>query len=189
MKRTPILIAATLVLSACSNGRMNLPFIPDRSAGPVGPLAAPSPATETYLRAAGEGDLFEITSSQLALQRTQNPEVRAFATMMIDHHTTGTNTLLTAAGRAGVAPPPVVLGPGKQALIEELGGAVGFEFDRVYVQQQLAAHNEALALLAGYAAAGDTPSVRTAAGKLAPVVQRHLSELAGLQSRTGAPAR
>ncbi|MDP8917152.1 MAG: DUF4142 domain-containing protein [Pseudomonadota bacterium] len=185
MKRRLLFIASTLVLSACSNlGLPNpLPFGRDRA--PVGPLSAPSPATDAYLRAAGESDLYEITSSQLALQRTQDPRIRRFATRVIAHHTSTTNALLKAAAAAGAAPPPVVLGPAKRAMIDELNGQAGWGFDRLYLQQQATAHEEALAVHAGYAASGDTPPVRAAAAAAVPVVQRHLGEVRAMRFGMG----
>lgn len=185
MKRALTTVAATLILSACAGGPRlvpNLGFM-RRDAAP-GPTASPTPTTEAYLRAAGESDLYEVTSSQIALQRTQNPDVRGFALRMIDHHTMTTNTLLTAAATAQVAPPPAVLGR-MRPMIEQLNGQVGFNFDRLYVQQQLIAHQEALALHSTYARSGDTPQLRAAAAATVPVVQRHLDQIQGLQARVG----
>jgi putative membrane protein len=110
MKRVLVFVASTLVLSACSKVNLPNPFNRGADRLAVGPLAPPTPVTDAYLRAAGESDLYEVTSSQLAIQRTQNPDVRRFATRMIDHHTGTTNALLAAARKAGIAPPPIVLG-------------------------------------------------------------------------------
>src|SRR3712207_8417473 len=45
-----------------------------------------------YVRMAAASDLFEIQSSQLALQNAQRPEVRQFAQMLITHHTQTTRS-------------------------------------------------------------------------------------------------
>ena len=48
------------------------------------------------------------------------------------------------------------------------------DFDKAYVASQVDAHNEALALMKAYAASGDAPTLKAAAGEIAPVVTDHL---------------
>ena len=180
MKRLLLAAAAALSLTGCSY----LPG-PFGDARVVAAPTAPSSETEAYLRAAGESDIYEITSSQLALQRTQNPDVRAYAAMLIDHHTGTTNLTLAAAQRGGVAPPPVVLGPARRALIDQLNAVAGSAFDRLYIAQQVPAHEEALALHGAYARTGDVPPLRKSAGAAVPVVTRHLEQARALQARLG----
>lgn len=175
----------SLALAACSAfglDRLGLGGRSDPAASMSGPGSVQAGA---YVRAAGESDVFEITSSQLALQRTQDPDVRAFATMMIDHHTKTTNRLLAATRTAGMTPPPAVLSPPKRGLIEQLNSQAGLAFDRLYVRQQAAAHQEALALHSGYAQTGDTPALRAAAAAATPVVQAHLARVRTLQAVLG----
>lgn len=74
-------------------------------------LPTPAPAAAStdsmaYLHHAGSGDVFEITTSMLALQKSQNSQLRDFATMLIDHHTQLTNAALVAAKAGAVMPPP-----------------------------------------------------------------------------------
>lgn len=141
---------------------------------PPPPPPAPTTAALPFLALAAEGDVYEITSSQLAVMRSRNPEVRRFATMLIDHHSRTTNVALTQAKAAGIMPPPPVLGPQKRALIDQLVAAGPADFDRVYMQQQVPAHEQALALNSAYATAGDTPQLRTAAAGAVPIVRQHL---------------
>lgn len=87
------------------------------SAWAQSPSNPPPPAVATtqdampFMRLAGESDIYEITASMLAVQRAQNPEVRRYASMLIDHHTKTTNAVLAQAASSGLAPPPAVLGP------------------------------------------------------------------------------
>jgi putative membrane protein len=79
--------------------------------------------------------------------------------MLIADHTQTTNTALAAAKSAGVTPPPSVLSSAQMGMITQLVSA-GPNFDRVWLQEQLTAHQQALALQQGYAANGDTPACR-----------------------------
>ena len=144
---------------------------------PPPPPPAPTTAALPFLALAGESDVFEISSSQTAVMRSQNPDVRRFATMLIDHHTRTSNVALAQAKAAGINPaPPPVLGPQKRAMLDQLMAAPAAEFDRVYMQQQVPAHEEALALHTTYAQSGDTPQLRTAAQGAIPFVTQHLEE-------------
>jgi len=185
MTRTLLLAAVAVVLSACSSMGMS-PGGMMGGPAPMGPMAAPTPPTAAYLDAAAQSDLYEVTSSQLAIMRTQNPDIRRYATRMIDHHTMTTNTLLTASRAAGVAPPPTVMGPEKRAMVQQLQAQTGMNFDRLYTRQQVTAHQQALAIHTRYAASGDTPQIRAAAAAAVPIVQRHLTEIQGVQARMGA---
>lgn len=141
---------------------------------PPPPDAVPTTAAAPFMAIAGQADVFEITSSQVALQRSRDGEVRAFAAMLIDHHTRTTNTLLAQAKAAGLTPPPAALSPRRVALIDRLYAAAPADFDRVYLAQQVPAHEEALAVHTAYAGGGDTPQLREAATSAIPFVRQHL---------------
>lgn len=135
-----------------------------------------------YLFRAGEADVYEITSSQIALTRSQNPQIRAFATMLIDHHTRTTNLALAAAKAAGVMAPPPVLTPPNRAMIDQLYAAPVADFDRVYIGQQVPAHQTALNLHSSYASMGDTPQLQATARGAVPIVTSHLERARAMQS-------
>jgi putative membrane protein len=77
--------------------------------------------------------------------------------------------------------PPAALDNRRQGMIDNLKAAKPGDFDKEYVSQQVAAHNEALTLMKGYADHGDTDALKTAAGAIAPVVQMHLDMIKKIQ--------
>jgi putative membrane protein len=141
---------------------------------------------QDYAVAAMDSDGFEIVTGHLALQRTQNSEVRAYAQGMVEHHGLTSDRLLAAARKAGVAPPPAPLSRPKLAAFDVLQAQVGFAFDRAYIDAQIASHEQALALHSGYAQAGREPRLRRTAAQAVPVVNEHLSEARRLQRRLAA---
>lgn len=165
MKIKSLLAAALLPLSISATAQMTMPM-----AAPTTTAAMP------FLMMAAEGDIFEITSSQMAVMKSTNPRVRAYATMLIEHHTMTTNVALTQARAAGIAPPPSILQADKRDMITQLIAAAPADFDRVYLTQQVPSHEAALALHTTYARNGDTPQLRTAASGAVPFVTRHLGE-------------
>lgn len=139
--------------------------------------AVAAPPTPVYVAKAGAGDAYEKRSSQLVLSSTRNPEIRRFANMMVRDHTKSTNEVKAAAGRSGVRARPPVLEPKQRRMIADLNGARGRERDRIYIEQQRMAHQEALALHRDYARTGASRPLRNAAGQIVPVVQHHIDML------------
>lgn len=134
-----------------------------------------------YMHMAASSDLYEIQSSQLAVQRSQNPAVRKFAQTMIDHHTMTSKQLMTAAKGAGANPPPPHLMPMHADMLAQLQGANGEGFDQLYMSQQTQAHKMALELHRNYANDGDTAALQSTARAATPIVERHLAAAQQLQ--------
>ena len=134
--------------------------------------ATPRPASASaYVATAAAIDLYEIRSSELALQRSSSSRLRDFASMMIQAHK-GTSAQLSLAGRRLNLLPSAALDAKRQALIDRLQAAPNF--DALYKQQQLAVHQDALALHRNYAARGTSPTLRPVAAAIVPVIERHL---------------
>lgn len=146
---------------------------------PNASVAAPTDAAG-YVAQAGAADLFEIESSKIALEKSQNKAVRDFAQMMIDQHQKSTADIKPAAQKAGVTVQPPALMANQQQMLEEIKTADAGNFDGVYVRNQRMAHNAALALHQGYARNGDTPALKETASAVAKVVQEHIDHLASL---------
>jgi len=164
MRTLGILLGGAIALAACST---TPPPPPDLTNGMLAP---------GYLAQAASSDQFEIQSGQLALQASQNPAVHNFANMIIRDHTNSTQMLMAAGSAAHVPPPPPGMLPGQQAMLDQLRAAgTGYNFDSVFKQEQITAHESALALHQGYAQGGDVPGLRTVAGQIVPVVQGHLA--------------
>ncbi len=152
---------------------------------PPPPPAEARVQADPYVMAAGRSDLYEISSSQIAVQKSQNPAVRRYAEMLVKHHQRTTAATIAAARKAGLTPPPPALDPGAAASIAELRSATPADFDRLYLGQQVPAHQAALDLHKGYGANGDKPQLRASARKAVPIVQQHLT-LAQTLMRTAA---
>ncbi len=132
---------------------------------------------QEYVAAAGASDLYERTSSEVVLQSTQDPNIRRFAQLMIQHHTKSTADVKKAAARSRVKASPPKLTPTQNELIAELRSESGPARDKAYVAQQKASHNQALAVQQAYAADGTAAPLKAAATGIVPVVQSHIEML------------
>ena len=149
-----------------------------------GSLVPAKPAVD-YVANAASGDMLEIQTSQLALERSRNAPVRAFAEQMTKDHPSLSQALMTAARNSGVTPPPPALTARHADMLKMLGATAPAQFDAAYIKLQVAAHEEALALHRAYAASGDNTSLKSAAASAVPVVQGHLQHVQALNAHSG----
>lgn len=138
----------------------------------------------TYVAMAASSDTYEMESSKLALAHASNPDVRQFAQMMTSDHA-NTSAAVTAAAKQASVGLPGGPNPKHTSMLKQLREAGHAKMERLYVDQQVAAHEEALALHQGYAAQGDNPGLRAAAATAVPVVERHLAEIRRIQATMG----
>ena len=168
----------------CSALLLAAPGLASAQPGDAPPMAGPATSASDYMMKAGQSDQFELQEGRLAQQMGSSAAVKMFGAEMIKDHTKSTKMVMAAAMKSGLptpaAPPP--LRPDQEQMVAQLQGATGADFDRIYVTQQLQAHQEALALQSGYAKSGDDKNLKATAGKITPVVQKHLGMLQKMQS-------
>ncbi len=143
-------------------------------------------STQQYLAAAAQSDSFEITEGNLARNRAKNPKLTQFGARMVIDHKKTTGDTKAAAGMAGItigAAPQ--LRPDQLQMVTALSSLSGAAFDQEYIRQQIASHQEALAVQSNYAQNGDVPQLRTSAMKTVPIVQSHLQMLQNMQTSSG----
>src|SRR5215211_3343862 len=118
-------------------------LLPTLALAQTQPAQPTAPSAAEFVTKAASSSLFEIQSSQSALQKSQNNQVRDFAQKMIEDHTKASDQLKAAAQGQNV---PTTPDPEHAQMLQQLNGASGGDFDRRYVQLQLTGHQEAVAL-------------------------------------------
>ena len=172
MRKLAFLLGGALALAACATNPPPPPPAPAPVVDPNNPLFAPG-----FLAQAGSANQWEIASSQLALQASQNAAVRNYANLLISDHMRLGAQVTAAAQSAGVMMPPPALLPAQQTALDQLRAAgTGPSFDMAYRQAQIDAHTQAIQLMQNYAASGDVPALRTAAAQAIPMMQMHLQQ-------------
>jgi len=147
----------------------------DNTVDAAGDALNPTPTGQEFADKAAKSDAFEIAAAKLARTDADSAEVKKFAATMIEAHTASTAKIKAAAAKAKpeIKPDPT-LTSALQSKLDDLGKLKGADFDKAYVDGQISAHEDALSLMKDYADKGGTPSLKTAAGEIAPVVQEHL---------------
>ncbi len=142
---------------------------------------------DAFVKVAGMGGMYEIESSKIALKRSSNSGVKKAAQGIIDDHTKASAELkaLVDAGKAP-GPLPMAFDERNQGFIDNLNSATAANFDDRYIDQQTAAHSEALTAFKGYADHGDNADLKAFAAKAVPVLEMHSAMLKGLDRGTPA---
>ena len=178
---------AALALAACGEKPNDLATTTDTTAtAPADPAAAPATAdadaairkAQDFVNAAGQASLVEIRTSEMALEKSKNTGVKAFAQKMIDDHTAGTEKLKAAASAAALAPPPETLDDFHMRRINDLVETDGDEdFDADYMSLQVDAHNDAIKLFEDYSKDSATISqLKMFADETMPTLTAHKAE-------------
>jgi putative membrane protein len=140
-------------------------------------FVATATKADSFMMKAAQSDMLEIMSSQTALQKSSNEEVRRFAQMMIDDHTRTSDELRTLAASKNVTLPTAMSGK-QQSMVSKLNSAAaGMEFDREYMKMQVRAHEDAVKLFQKQANDNDAEDAdaRAFAAKHLPALQGHLT--------------
>lgn len=100
---------------------------------------------QQFANEAGAGGLAEVQLSQMALNKSTNPEIKQFAQMMIADHGKTNNELVALAGSKKLDVPTTIK-PEQQAAAEKLSKESGSAFDRAYAAQMVDDHRKAVDL-------------------------------------------
>lgn len=131
-----------------------------------------STSDKEFVTSAGMAGLAEVQMGNLAVQKAQSAEVKAFAQRMVTDHSKANEELKQLATVKGIALPAELAGDPQKGL-EHLAMLSGTEFDNAYMQHMVADHQNAVALFQKAAAAQDT-DLKGFAVRTLPTLEEHL---------------
>lgn len=181
--------AAALALAACGSDEAadeTVAEAPPTDTALPGEAATPDTTSpQGFVDTMAASDMFEIEAGRLAQEMGQSEAVKDFGAMMVEDHTISSDKLKTAVAAAGngLAVNPAMT-PVQQGLLDQLRTA-GENFDAMYVQQQVDAHETALGVLQAQAQSGTVEQLKTFAADTATVVEGHLDHARGLGDEAG----
>ena len=208
MKRIGILsaaLAAMLTVACGGDGRDNEATNPNATAPAAGTSGAEGTAGENVNRGAQNwteerlmGGMAEVKLGELASERAQHAEVKAFGRRMVQDHTKAGDELKQVASQYNVQP-PMQLDDDHQEQMDRLSKLQGAEFDREYINLMVDNHEKTLSALEDRVEKqGEEPNVQFTAkesdnpfesglnrwaANTAPVVQQHLEQARQLKEK------
>ncbi|HEX4997804.1 MAG TPA: DUF4142 domain-containing protein [Terriglobia bacterium] len=166
------------------------PIAPGVKVNSTSPSATAPDERGAFLRQAIEINAAEIQLGRLALAKTQNPQVREYAEMMIKDHIAGLEKFQKLqpgyrAGQRGVPP----LSAEDEKLKVRLSDLTGEQFDREYMGAMVSGHRDAVTLFERQANArvahSQNKDVAARANALAkqmlPMLRKHLERAEQVQ--------
>jgi putative membrane protein len=137
------------------------------------PQPDPDTTAKHFLIVTSIKNLQEVSAGEQAVQKAREPEVRAFAQMMIKDHGQAEQELLQLAKNCGINLPSAATGGIKPDLL--LAGAANF--DSAYVHAMSSGHGNTVQMFENYAATGKDPQVKAFAQQMLPTLKHHLEEI------------
>lgn len=171
---------------------------------PIGAVAQeatpPAQLPETDMRFAQDaasGGIAEVELGRMATDKAASAEVQEFGGKMADDHGKANDQLKQIAEQLDITLPGE-LQADAMAAQERLDGLSDAEFDRAYVEQMAADHENTVALFRRQADIGQVPELKDFTQQALPVLEQHLeqarqidaqlSEMAGTAGEGAAPA-
>ncbi len=142
---------------------------------------------KAFLKQAAGGDMFEIQTSQLALQKSSSDDVKQFAQMMIDDHNALEMKMKPIVSEAGVTPPSSLMGKDEKEY-KKLQGLSGDAFDKEYIKAMIMDHTKVSKAFAEESQGGQLSDEKQAATANKPTVDMHLQKAQQLAQAHGVSA-
>jgi len=138
---------------------------------------------QEFVTRAAASNLFEITSSEMAMNNASTDTVMSFAAQMIADHTQASNELKAIADRKNLTV-PTTLPQEKQQTVDSLSTQMGIPFDKDYMDAQVRAHIESVTLFEVASEDLDDAELRQFAAKTLPILRMHLEMAEGIEDMT-----
>jgi putative membrane protein len=162
-----ILAVASLTLPAYAQAPQQSPANTAKSDTNV------SSETRQFVEKAAIGDMYEIQSSRIVLDKLQNREFQDFARKITDDHTKSSTDLKSIVKGMGNLQVPTQLDDKHKRMVDQLQSASGPDLARQYKSQQIQAHKDAVQLYQDYSKQGDNTRIKQFAETTLPRLQEH----------------
>ncbi|HKG33425.1 MAG TPA: DUF4142 domain-containing protein [Gemmatimonadales bacterium] len=138
-----------------------------------------------------EANMADSASGAYAVTKATNPDVKAFAKLMMGEHHALRAQGQQLAERLGVTPQLPAEDPLKPAAQSEMtalkGAAKGAAFDRTYIEQEIGIHKAVLDLAGKAHDAAQNEELKKLIEQAGPVIQKHLDHAEQIQKKLGKP--
>lgn len=143
-------------------------------------LADVSMADSHFLQKAAQAGNFEVKASEMALKKTKNADIQAFAQHMVEDHKKAGEELKALADKKNVkvsAEPSFT----QKASLMMLEKRDGKNFDSKYADDVgVDAHKSAVSLFEKASESADDPEIKAFASKTLPTLKHHLDQAKAL---------
>lgn len=123
---------------------------------------------------AADAGLAEIDLANLAIAKTSNNDIKAYANMMLKDHGAANDELMALAKSKNITLPTTTSSEHQKSK-NELNEKSGAEFDKAYAKLLEEDHVKVLAFMEHEARKGTDPDLKAFASKMVPIINAHLN--------------
>ena len=142
-------------------------------------------AARAFVRTVAASDKAEIKIACLALQKSTNADVKAFAQRLVDDHSRSSEQLKSTVQPSGIQVTDEISTEGR-ASVERLSQLSGAEFDRAFADHMVKDHEKAISEFEQASTSLEDPGLKAFAQQTLPTLQEHLQTARDLQQKVGA---
>ena len=185
-------LSAALLSLACAQTALAQPSVTRDRNDPGGTAAANTAVvnaeaarTDTrFLKEAAQAGLAEIEAAKLAIGKSSNAQVKAFAQHIVDDHTKANSELAALAQTKGVTL-PTEASLADKAKLKVLAMRDGKSFDEHYAKSfGVSSHEDTIKLFQKHVSEGRDAEVKAFATKTLPTLTSHLESARNLKVQT-----
>jgi len=139
-----------------------------------------------------EANMADSASGAYALGKATDPDVKAFAKLMMGEHHALRAQGQQLAKQLNVTPTPPDNDPLKPAVASEMAALraapKGAQFDRTYIEQEIGIHKAVLDLAGQAHDAAQNEQLKKLIEQAKPVIEKHLDRAEEIQKKLGKPS-
>lgn len=137
-----------------------------------------------FLKSANQGSVNEIDLAQIALKKSDDPDIKNFAQKMVDDHTKMLDDMKPFDMEAGLTVPEHddIATDAVKAKFELLSGKT---FDKAFLKQMVDDHHKVLLAVLAEEKSTGYPAFKKAVGQAEKMVRQHLEAANGLAKKDG----
>lgn len=149
------------------------------------PLAfgADDPDASFYKKAA-EGGMFEVDTGNQAAKASNNQQIKDFGQMLATDHTAANDKLKSIAATKNISLPSTA-SVGQMAQKAKLDVLTGDTYDKSFVNTQIKAHEQTIALFKKEIATGQDADAKAFAAATLPTLRKHLKQARSIAAQAG----
>jgi len=137
---------------------------------------------QTFVKTAGQLGMKEVMVAELGVKKATDPEVKAFAEMMVKDHTTANNELKAYAASKNV---PLSVAPPTDAssAVQDLEKKSGKDFDAQFMDDMVADHKKVVDLFEESQKNATDGDLKAWVEKTLPTLRAHLEHAQKLEKK------
>jgi putative membrane protein len=135
-----------------------------------------------FMKDAAMNSQLEIKMSQMALNQSNNQQVRQFAQRILNDHTKASQDLTSIAQQKGLTV-DTTLDAKQQKTIDDLASKSGADFDRAYMKEATKDHKKDIKAFEKEANKGQDADLKSFASRTLPVLKEHETMAKDLKHR------